>query len=393
MSGSLLRGPRWILLAAFCVAAGLTLAGTGRAGGDLDRFAKKQTILNQKTVGEIRDRIREARKIESKDPAQAKAILQDVRTRLDNAADLPKADRSDLERQIRTALASVEATVREQGSQARAAADRVSQKQGELDKRRDLEAQNKQGGAFSKSEDMITNGKAVLSQYEKLKLKREGGVVNTTLEVYKTNAQMEEQRITAAFIAAGKNRGQKLTDQEKQLLKMLNSTLSVTWDKTPLKDAIEFIQDKTNLNILVDEASLRDASVEYDDPVTLKGKKLPVRMILKKILADKGLTYIIKDACLHVMTPEKARQYTVTRAYPVADLLPVLMPQMGQFVNRVRMYQGVQQLMDLIVNTVEPASWQVNGGWGTVSFHEPSMSLLIRQTAEFHYQMGNGLGR
>jgi hypothetical protein len=50
-------------------------------------------------------------------------------------------------------------------------------------------------------------------------------------------------------------------------------------------------------------------------------------------------------------------------------------------------------LMDLIVNTVEPASWQVNGGWGTISFHEPSMSLLIRQTAEFHYQMGNGLGR
>ena len=54
------------------------------------------------------------------------------------------------------------------------------------------------------------------------------------------------------------------------------------------------------------------------------------------------------------------------------------------------MYQGVQQMMDLIVNTVEPASWQVNGGWGTISFHEPSMSLIIRAPAEFHYQFGGG---
>jgi hypothetical protein len=383
---------RWFLLAAFCAAAGLTLAGSGRAG-DLDRFEKKQAVLNQKTIREVRNVISEARKQESKDPSRAKTLLQKARTQLDNAADLPKTDRTDLERQIRTALASVEATIREQGNQARADADRAFQKQSERAKRSELEAQNKQNGAYGKAESMIKSGNATLGQYGKLKLQREGGIVNTTLEVYKSNAQMEEKRITAAFIAAGKNRGQKLSDAEKQLLKMLNSTLSVTWNKTPLKEAVEYIQEKTNLNILVDEASLRDANVEYDDPVTLKGKKLPVRMILKKILADKGLTYIIKDACLHVMTPEKAQKYTVTRAYGVADLLPVFMPQMGQFVNRVRMYQGVQQMMDLIVNTVEPASWQVNGGWGTISFHEPSMSLLIRQTAEFHYQMGNGLGR
>jgi len=240
---------------------------------------------------------------------------------------------------------------------------------------------------------MIKNGKATLSQYDRLKQQREGGLVATTLDVYKSNAQMTEQRITAAFVAAGKNRGQKLTEKEKEVLKMLNSTLSVTWDKTPLQEAIEFVQDKTNLNILVDENSLKEANVEYSDPVTLKGKKLPVRMILKKILADKGLTYIIKDAVLHVMTPEKARQYTVARAYPIGDLLPTMMPQMGQFANRVQMYQGVRQLIDMIINSVEPASWQANGGWGTISFHEPSMSLVIRQTAEFHYQMGNGLGR
>jgi hypothetical protein len=378
MSGSYLRGPRWTLLAAFCAAAVLALAGTGRAG-DLDRFQKKQAVLNKKTIGEVRDLIGKARKQESKDPAQAKTLLQQARTQLDNATDLPKADQADLERQIRAALASVEATVREQGNQARAGADRTFQKQAEREKRRDLESQNKQNGAFSKSEGMIKNSNATLSQYGKLKLQREAGTVAVTREVYETNSQMTEKRFDKARSEwLDKYRPtSKLTAKEKELLKMLNSTLTVAWDKTPLKDAIEFLQDKTNLNILVDENSLKEANVEYDDPVTLKGKKLPVRLILKKILADKGLTYIIKDA----------------RAYAVGDLLPVFMPQAGPFVNRVRMYQGVQQLMDLIVNTVEPATWQVNGGLGTMSFHEPSMSLVIRQTAEFHYQMGGGLGR
>jgi hypothetical protein len=242
---------------------------------------------------------------------------------------------------------------------------------------------------------MIKNGKAILSQYDKLRQRREDGIVATTREVYESNSQMTEKRFDKARSEwLDKYRPTtKLTAKEKELLKMLNSTLSVAWDKKPLKDAIEFIQDKTNLNILMDEGSLKEVNVEYDDPVTLKGNKLPVRMILKKILADKGLTYIIKDACLHVMTPDKAKQYQVARAYPVGDLLPVFMPQAGPFFNRARMYEGVQQLMDLIVNTVEPASWQVNGGWGTMSFHEPSMSLVIRQTAEFHYQMGGGLGR
>src|SRR5262249_53485902 len=257
---------------------------------------------------------------------------------------------------------------------------------------RDLEAQNKQNGAFSKSEGMIKNGKAVLSQYEKLKLQREAGTVAATREVYESNSQMTEKRFDKARSEwLDKYRPTtKLTAKEKELIKMLNSTLSVAWDKTPLKDAIEFIQDKTNLNILVDENSLKDANVEYDDPVTLKGKKLPVRMILKKILADKGLTYIIKDAAIHVMTPEKARQYTVTRAYPIADLLPTPDPRLPKELNDLRMYKAAQELMFNLISTVEPASWQANGGPGVITLQPQTWSLVIRQTAEFHYQMGNG---
>jgi hypothetical protein len=393
MSRSHPRG-RWTLLAAFAVAAGLALAGSGRAQ-DLDRFQAKEAINAQKTVSEIRNLLATARKQEAKDPAQAKVLLQQARRQLDNATGLPEGDRVALDRQIRAALRSVEATVREQGVQAKTAADRDAVKQAERGRQRDLDAKGKQAIGFNKTEDMIKGARGNLSQYDKLKLKRESGIVGATREVYESASIMGEQRFN-------KDRTQwldkyrptsKLTAKEKELLKMLNSVLSVNWDKTPLKDALEYLQDKTGQSILVDENSLREAMVEYDDPVTLKQKKLSVRVILKKILADKGLTYVIKDATIHVMTPEKAKSYMVARAYPVGDLLPVYMQQMGPFLNTARQAQGLRQLIQAIIDTVDPASWQANGGSGTIGFHAPSMSLIIRQSAEIHYQMGGSLSR
>jgi hypothetical protein len=393
MSRSHPRG-RWTPLAAFAVAAGLALAGSGRAQ-DLDRFQAKEAISAQKTVSDIRNLLAAARKQEGKDPARAKVLLQQARRQLDNATGLPEGDRVALDRQIRAGLRSVEATVREQGVQAKTAADRDAVKQAERGRQRDVEAKGKQAIGFNKTEDMIKGARGTLSQYEKLKLQRETGVVGATREIYESASIMSEQRFN-------KERSQwldkyrptsKLTAKEKELLKMLNSVLSVNWDKTPLKDALEYLQDKTGQSILVDENSLREAMVEYDDPVTLKQKKLTVRVILKKILADKGLTYVIKDATIHVMTPEKAKSYMVTRAYPIGDLIPVYMQQMGPFLNTARQAQGLRQLVQSIIDTVDPASWQANGGSGTIGFHAPSMSLIIRQSAEIHYQMGGSLSR
>ena len=61
---------------------------------------------------------------------------------------------------------------------------------------------------------------------------------------------------------------------------------------------------------------------------------------------------------------------------------------MGQ----LQMMQNAATLIALIQTTIEPSSWQVNGGPGTIFFHAPTLSLVVRQTSEFHLTHGFSIG-
>lgn len=54
---------------------------------------------------------------------------------------------------------------------------------------------------------------------------------------------------------------------------------------------------------------------------------------------------------------------------------------------------SAQQLIDLIQNTIEPDSWDVNGGKGRAMFYSPLNVLVIRNTGEVHEQIGGTLGQ
>jgi hypothetical protein len=52
------------------------------------------------------------------------------------------------------------------------------------------------------------------------------------------------------------------------------------------------------------------------------------------------------------------------------------------------------RLIDLIRNTIEPDSWDVNGGLGRIAYYgDPFYVLVVRNTAEVHHQLGGALGR
>jgi hypothetical protein len=241
---------------------------------------------------------------------------------------------------------------------------------------------------------MIKTGKGALKAYDQLRRQREGGVLAIDRDVLQSatdNTPRPPSKALRDWQNLYRPRGMKLSPKEVGLVRMLNSTLSVNFDKMPLKDAIAYLQEKTDINIFVDEGSLRDASVEYEDPVTFKANGAQVRSILKAVLADKGLTFIIKEAALHVMTPEKAKQFMITRTYPVRDLFATPNPNLPSSVHRVQAILEARELMRLIVTTMDPPSWQANGGTATISYNPTSGSLIIRQSAEFHYQMGGYL--
>jgi hypothetical protein len=396
MSVKHLRGSRWTILAA-AVAVGLILVGRGSArADDLDDFAARQKIAAQKALADIKSNLVQARKFEATDPEKARGFLRVAQFLLEDTQGLSERERADLTQQIQRGLRQVEAAVRERDRRANEDAERDSFKQKQEARKRELEMKAKYASGVGQANDFINTGKTVLGKYAELKLKRENNIVKMGLEDWETFSVMTEERWNKArqdWIARYRKTGQEMTQAEKDLLKMLNSTLSVDFKGHTLKQVIEYLQDKTDgkMSIFVDEQSLKEADVDYDSPVTFKAGKVTMRTVLKKVFADRGLTFIIKEAAIHVMTPAKAREYLVVRTYPVSDLLGTPNPQFGPYVNRVQQMRAAQALMQIIVNNVDPESWQVNGGKGSIVYEPNTMALIIRNTAEWHYQMTGAL--
>ncbi|MSU76557.1 MAG: hypothetical protein EXS16_00525 [Gemmataceae bacterium] len=187
-----------------------------------------------------------------------------------------------------------------------------------------------------------------------------------------------------------KQLGPQLTPREVALLKALNSTLNIDYNDR-LKLVLDSLQERSGIVLFMDEPSVQDVRLDYDDQVNLKFGQMTVRMALKKILGDRGLTYIVKEGSVHVMTPKKASEYTVLRSYPIEDLVggdPQVMMMFGPFMAQQMMAYNANQLIKLIQTVVEPDYWQPNGP-GVITFFPPTKSIFVRASAEVHYQLGS----
>jgi hypothetical protein len=181
----------------------------------------------------------------------------------------------------------------------------------------------------------------------------------------------------------------KMTAKEKAIMRALRSTVDVDFQKTSLSDAIEDLEKKTGIPITIEKKAMEDVNVTYETTINLK-LKATTRTVLKKMLADLNLTYVIKDERIHITTPERAREMVTIRRYYVGDLLGVVDQRLGPIVTQLQMTQAVASLMDTIVRTIEPQSWKVNNpdAPGEISFDPITMSIVVKQTAELHLALG-----
>jgi hypothetical protein len=189
----------------------------------------------------------------------------------------------------------------------------------------------------------------------------------------------------------------KLSPKEQEIVRALSSTVSVTFKGDRFQDVIEYLATVTNQPILLDKQALTDAQIDYETPVNLSVKGVTVRTVLRKILADYGLTYVVKDETIQIISLARAREMMTIRAYPVGDLLGVgggpgdpLTNFFGPGLGAVQRMQNVANLISLIQTTVDPSSWSINGGPGTIGFDYGTMSLVIKNSAEVHAMIGGG---
>jgi len=86
----------------------------------------------------------------------------------------------------------------------------------------------------------------------------------------------------------------------------------------------------------------------------------------------------------------------VVRTYYLGDLLAGgMFTQAGIMFNPgLDQYQAMQNVLNIIgiiQSSIEPQSWQANGGQGSITFSGGQMGLIIRQSAEVHGMLGGML--
>jgi type II secretory pathway component GspD/PulD (secretin) len=167
----------------------------------------------------------------------------------------------------------------------------------------------------------------------------------------------------------------------------LNKKLSIEFIDTPLRDVVVFLQEKTGANFVLDKnAAAANVNVRLND--------VPVSTVLDYILPE-GIDYVVKDNVVHItLDPLELR------VYDVRDLLINLEDRQGLEADASTTEDGgggkgegkdtfdrVQEIINLITDTVEPASWSINGGRGRIAAREGMLGdIVVTHVSDIHKQ-------
>jgi tetratricopeptide (TPR) repeat protein len=181
-----------------------------------------------------------------------------------------------------------------------------------------------------------------------------------------------------------------LTEREKEILRILDDVTSapIVLKDISLEDIVKFLQKEAGLPILVNKAALDDVKVGYDSTLSISlPKGVSKRSVLRSVLAELGLTYVIKNEAIEVTSPAKAQSEMVTRILTIDDLFRSQLSFGGGGVGAGNPISA-QELIDLITSTIEPNTWKKNGGLGDITYFAPTRTLIIKNSAEVINRLG-----
>jgi hypothetical protein len=155
--------------------------------------------------------------------------------------------------------------------------------------------------------------------------------------------------------------------QDEKIQRELNNNTELEFADTPLSDVVDYIKSKHEIELQLDSKGLADAAVNASVPISKSVKGISLRSSLHLILDELDLTFAIVDQILLITSKEKAATILSTEVYRVREIVG------GR--DKVR---RTSQLIDLLVATVQPASWDTSGGAGTIKAYRDL--LVISQT-------------
>jgi hypothetical protein len=209
----------------------------------------------------------------------------------------------------------------------------------------------------------------------------------------------------------------------------------ITFEDLSLEQVMSWLADFTHMNVNVRWQILADAGVDRDKPISIHARNLRLSQVLWLIMSEAAgtelkLAYRASGNLLVLSTAEDLDKEMVTKIYDVADLLiklPAATRQgafnvtqglgqtgqggsgggggggagggmFGQGQGQQQQQQGMrgdttggtdqqlQQLVDLIRQTIEPDTWRENGGSGSIIAFQKS--IVVRNTLLVHQRLG-----
>lgn len=190
-----------------------------------------------------------------------------------------------------------------------------------------------------------------------------------------------------------------VSDDEKRILKALNSTIPAQFKATKLQEAIDTISVLTNTTIILDPSGLEESAVTYDSPVTFNARdKVSTRLVLRSILSSLNLTYVVRGNVILVTSRARAKEMMVTKVYYMGDLVAGVGPiggaaGVGMGLDQIQTAQNISAVIEMVTGSIDPESWEKRGGLGVIGFNQATMSLIVRQSQEVHAMIRQSLFR
>lgn len=108
--------------------------------------------------------------------------------------------------------------------------------------------------------------------------------------------------------AAGNLQYNQSNPREQKIAAALSQLTSVKFQDTPLHDVATHISRVHGFPVVVEPLALDDAGIPSDEPITLSVSGVTLQSILKLLLQDLQLTYLIEDEVLKITTIDLAQE-------------------------------------------------------------------------------------
>lgn len=153
--------------------------------------------------------------------------------------------------------------------------------------------------------------------------------------------------------------------QHQRLREKLEQNVDVNFREQPLVRAVAQLAEKSGADIRIDSQSLREDGIRDREPVSLVLTERKLGTVLQVLLSNLGLTWVLRDGVMWIMTEVDAEDLMKTAIYDVRDLC--------------RDDQESAALTEAIQHQTSGPWLDVEGTGGTITFAK-SGTMVVRHT-------------